>query len=137
MGGAVRARDRHLCASAVFDGAVGGVRWCTGVRVRGQARAGACGVLPARHVRWTVAVAGPWQFARGLRIRHPKVHRIVGWTSTVSIVIASAAALVLSTVNTAGAVGFFGFAALAVLWCITTLRAVRAARTGDFRGHQA
>ncbi|HEY3683893.1 MAG TPA: DUF2306 domain-containing protein [Streptosporangiaceae bacterium] len=80
---------------------------------------------------------GPWQFARRLRERHPAVHRATGWATTVCVLAASAAALVLAPVNTAGMVGFFGFGTLAVLWPLATLRAVRAARARDFAGHQA
>lgn len=80
---------------------------------------------------------GPWQFARRLRDRRPALHRAIGWASTVAILVASTAALVMSTVNTAGMVGFFGFGALAVLWAYSTVRAVRHARARDFDSHQA
>jgi uncharacterized membrane protein len=80
---------------------------------------------------------GPWQFARLLRTRRPRVHRVLGWCAATCILAASAAALVLAPVNTAGMVGFFGFGGLAVLWAYSTVRAVRAARRRAYAEHQA
>ncbi|MFC9558994.1 DUF2306 domain-containing protein [Agromyces sp. NPDC056965] len=82
-------------------------------------------------------VVGPLQFWRGLRSRHPRVHRWTGRAYLVAVLIAGVAALVMAPFNSAGFVGFFGFGALAVLWIATGLRAYRAIRAGDVASHRA
>ena len=82
-------------------------------------------------------VAGPLQFWRGLRTRHPRVHRWTGRGYLVAVLIAGVAGLVMAPFNSAGLVGFFGFGALAVLWIVTGVRAYRAIRAGDVPSHRA
>jgi uncharacterized membrane protein len=82
-------------------------------------------------------VLGPFQFARRLRRRFPRVHRIMGRSYLVSVAIGGTAALVMAPFNTAGFVGFFGFGSLAVLWLITGWKAYRSIRAGDVEAHQA
>jgi uncharacterized membrane protein len=82
-------------------------------------------------------VVGPFQFARRLRRRVPRVHRIMGRIYLVSVAIGGTAALVMAPFNTAGFVGFFGFGSLAVLWLITGWKAYRSIRAGDVEAHQA
>ncbi|MGH3703218.1 MAG: DUF2306 domain-containing protein [Agromyces sp.] len=82
-------------------------------------------------------IVGPLQFWRGLRSRHPRVHRWTGRAYLVAVLIAGVAALVMAPFNSAGLVGFFGFGALAVLWIATGLRAYRAIRAGDVASHRA
>jgi uncharacterized membrane protein len=82
-------------------------------------------------------VLGPLQFWRGLRTRHPRVHRWTGRTYLVAVAIASVSGLVIAVVNDAGFVGFFGFGALAVLWFVTGWRAYRAIRRRDVDSHRA
>jgi uncharacterized membrane protein len=80
---------------------------------------------------------GPFQFAKAIRNRHPRVHRWIGRTYVFSIAFGSVAAFVMSFFSEAGFVGFFGFGSLAVLWAWTTYRGYRAARDRDFASHQA
>ena len=82
-------------------------------------------------------VLGPLQFWRGLRTRHPRVHRWTGRTYLVAVAISSVAGLVIAVVNDAGFVGFFGFGTLAVLWFVTGWRAYRAIRRRDIDSHRA
>lgn len=82
-------------------------------------------------------VAGPLQFWRGLRTRHPRVHRWTGRIYLGAVLIAGVAGLVMAPFNSAGLVGFFGFGALAVLWIVTGLRAYRAIMAGDVTSHRA
>ncbi|WP_022892471.1 DUF2306 domain-containing protein [Agromyces subbeticus] len=82
-------------------------------------------------------VAGPLQFWRGLRTRHPRVHRWIGRSSLLAIAVAGTAGLVMAPFNSAGLAGFFGFGALAVLWLVTGWRGYRAIRAGDVASHRA
>jgi uncharacterized membrane protein len=82
-------------------------------------------------------VLGPLQFWRGLRERARVVHRAVGRTYLLAVLVAGSAALVLAPVNTAGLVGFAGFGTVGVLWLWTGWRGYRAIRSGDVRSHQA
>lgn len=80
---------------------------------------------------------GPLQFWRGLRARHPRVHRWTGRIYLAGVAVGGVAGLVLAPFSQAGWVGFFGFGALAVLWLVTGWRAYRAIRSGDVASHQA
>ena len=80
---------------------------------------------------------GPLQFWRSLRDRAPRVHRAVGKTYLVAVLVGGVAATALAPVNSAGFVGMFGFGTLGILWMWTAWRGYRAIRTGDVRGHQA
>lgn len=80
---------------------------------------------------------GPWQFARKLRGRHPRVHRAIGRIYMICIAFGAVAAFVMSFFNSTGIVGFFGFSTLSVLWAWTAWKGYRAARDRDFRSHQA
>ena len=82
-------------------------------------------------------VLGPLQFWRGLRTRHPIVHRWIGRTYLVAVGAAAFAGLALAPVNQAGLVGLFGFGALGVLWLLTGWRGYRAIRARDVASHRA
>lgn len=79
---------------------------------------------------------GPLQFARGLRERFPGLHRVLGATSIVAIVGASAAGLVIATVTSAGLVGTLGFGMLAILWATFALLGLRAILRRDVLAHR-
>lgn len=80
---------------------------------------------------------GPLQLWRGLRDRFRPVHRAIGRTYLVAVLVGGLAALALAPVNTAGMVGFAGFGTLAALWLWTGWRGYRSIREGDVRSHQA
>ena len=82
-------------------------------------------------------LAGPWQFAAGLRRRRPGLHRAVGKVYVGAVLVGGVAGLLLAPFNTAGLVGTAGFGTLAVLWLWTTWRGYRAIRGGDVRSHQS
>ncbi|MRG58912.1 DUF2306 domain-containing protein [Agromyces sp. CFH 90414] len=82
-------------------------------------------------------VAGPFQFWRGLRARHPKVHRWTGRVYLVAIAIGGLGGLVIAPVGDAGLAGLFGFGTLAVLWLVTGWRAYVAIRRRDVASHRA
>lgn len=82
-------------------------------------------------------VVGPSQFWKGLRTRHPLVHRTLGRTYLVAVAIGAVAGLAIAPVNDAGIVGMFGFGGLAVLWFATGFAGYRAIRRGDVPSHRA
>lgn len=79
---------------------------------------------------------GPLQFARALRERLPRLHRTLGAISVASIVVASAAGLVISTVTSAGLIGTLGFGLLALLWATFALLGLRAILRRDVLAHR-
>ncbi|MFF2371199.1 DUF2306 domain-containing protein [Agromyces sp. NPDC058110] len=82
-------------------------------------------------------VIGPLQFWRGLRTRHPRVHRWTGRTYLAAVGIGGLAALVIAPVNDAGLVGLFGFGGLGVVWLLTGSLAYRSIRRGNVASHRA
>ena len=62
---------------------------------------------------------GPLQFWRGLRERARAVHRAIGRTYLVAVLVGGLAATALAPVNSAGLVGTFGFGTLGLLWMWT------------------
>ena len=81
--------------------------------------------------------AGPFQFAKALRRRYPRVHRWTGRTYVLSIAFAAPSGLVMAFYSSAAFVGLFGFGTLSVLWAWTTWRGYRAVRARDIASHQA
>ncbi len=82
-------------------------------------------------------LVGPFQFWAASRRRFPGLHRWLGRTYLVGVLVGGVASLVMAPWNTAGMVGFFGFGTLGVLWVWSAWRAYRAIRSGDVRSHQA
>jgi uncharacterized membrane protein len=82
-------------------------------------------------------VLGAVQFARGLRTRAPRLHRIIGRIYLGAVALGGVTGLIIAPSSPAGFVGFFGFATLAVLWLVTGWRAYRAIRRRDVASHQA
>lgn len=80
---------------------------------------------------------GPLQFARGLRERFPRAHRLLGSISVGAIILASLAGLVISPLTSAGPIGTLGFGILAVLWATFALLGLRAILRRDLRAHRA
>jgi uncharacterized membrane protein len=78
----------------------------------------------------------PLQFARRLRTRAPRVHRVTGRIIVASIAIAGVGGLVLAPHSLAGPVGTAGFGLLAVLWVTFAATAFRAIRRRDIATHQ-
>jgi len=82
-------------------------------------------------------LGGPIQFARGVRDRWPRVHRLIGRVSLGAILVAATAGLVIVPVNSAGAIGVAGFGMLAVLWGLFAILGYRAIRRRDLAQHRA
>lgn len=81
-------------------------------------------------------VLGPFQFARGLRERRARVHRVTGRVLVIAMLVAAAAGLTLSPVNSGGLVGTLGFGTLALLWGTFTILGFAAIRRRDVTAHR-
>jgi uncharacterized membrane protein len=60
------------------------------------------------------AAMGPFQFLRGLRNRHPKLHRVMGRVYLSGIAVGGLGGLYLSTISASGIVSDLGFGLLAL-----------------------
>ncbi|GII92447.1 DUF2306 domain-containing protein [Sinosporangium siamense] len=78
----------------------------------------------------------PVQFAARLRARVPRVHRVCGRVTFVSLVAAGGAGLVLAPFSLAGMTGTLGFGALGILTLVFAAAAFLAIRRGDVAAHQ-
>lgn len=77
---------------------------------------------------------GPWQFARRLRARRPRLHRALGWGYASCLLVGGLTALPLALQADGGPWAQLGFALLGLLWLVTTSIAlihIRARRTAE------
>lgn len=79
---------------------------------------------------------GPLQFFRGLRARHPRVHRWTGRIYVVAVLVGGSAALATAPFASGGPVASLGFATLAVAWLGATFAGWRAAVSRKFERHR-
>lgn len=83
-----------------------------------------------------VALAlGVAQFASGLRMKHPSVHRWTGRAYATAVLFGAPAGLILALNANGGFVTQSGFSLLALAWGITTFVAVRHVRNGRYVLH--
>jgi uncharacterized membrane protein len=78
----------------------------------------------------------PFQFWRGLRNRHRQVHRALGYTYVLAVMIASVGAVMLLPRFQGSVWAAAGFGILALAWIGTTVRAVLLARAGQTARHE-
>lgn len=84
----------------------------------------------------TALLVGAVQFSRGVRVRRPAIHRLVGRIYGVSCVIGAGAGLVLAIGSSAGPIASAGFGSLAIAWMVTTLAGWHFACTRQFAAHR-
>lgn len=78
----------------------------------------------------------PFQVWRGLREKRLQLHRLLGRTYGVAVLISGASGLWLAITTEAGPIAAFGFGLLAVLWLGTTITGIRFAMGGDRMVHR-
>lgn len=84
-----------------------------------------------------VALAvGPWQLNSRFRIRFLNLHRWMGRTYVIAVILGGAAGLVLATVSQGGLAAHIGFGLLGVLWVAAAGAAYRRIRAGDQAAHR-
>jgi uncharacterized membrane protein len=81
-------------------------------------------------------LVGPFQFARGLRNRRPRVHRWLGRSYVVACAAGAVSGGAIALFTASGPVAGAGFLALAICWLVATLVGIRAIRTGDVDRHR-
>jgi uncharacterized membrane protein len=79
---------------------------------------------------------GPWQLNQRLRNRVLDLHRWMGRSYVVAVVVGAVGALGLAPLSQEGLVTHVGFGMLAVLWLIATLQAYLRIRAGDQLRHR-
>lgn len=79
----------------------------------------------------------PFQFWKGLRDRHRRIHRVMGYAYAGSIAIAAIGSLLMLQRFMGSAWAASGFALLAALWLASTARAVFLARARRIAEHRA
>jgi len=78
----------------------------------------------------------PFQFWKGLRARRPQVHRWIGRTYGLCILLAGVGSLLMAVGTEAGPVAGVGFGLLAVLWLGSTGYGIWLAQQGRIAEHQ-
>ena len=81
-------------------------------------------------------ILGPFQFARALRRRAPRVHRWMGRGYVLACVVGGVSGGAIALFSASGLVAGAGFLALAVCWVGATLLGLRSIRSGDVGAHR-
>lgn len=84
-----------------------------------------------------VALLIGWvQFLASVRKTYPRLHRLIGKTYLVSVMLSSLTGVYIALYATGGIIATFGFAILGVVWFQTTFQAYRHARQRHIVAHQ-
>jgi uncharacterized membrane protein len=81
-------------------------------------------------------LVGPFQFARGLRTRLPRIHRWLGRTYLVACLVGGVSGGAIALFSASGLVAGAGFLALAICWLTATVLGFLAIRGGDVDRHR-
>jgi uncharacterized membrane protein len=84
----------------------------------------------------TALITGPWQFIPRLRVRWPRVHRVLGRVYVFCCLIGGAAGLLLASGTSAGPIARAGFGLLAIVWMGVNANAFRLALVGRYAEHR-
>lgn len=76
------------------------------------------------------------QFGSKFRNKHPQLHRIIGKSYVISVLISSVSAIYMGIYANGGVISSVGFIFLGLVWLITTLTAVAQIRKGNVMKHQ-
>lgn len=79
---------------------------------------------------------GPFQFLTSLRTRKPLVHRTIGRTYLICVLIGSVFAFFSALFSVSGFIAQVGFVFLAVVWFYSAYKAYRAIRQGHIQLHR-
>ncbi len=85
----------------------------------------------------TVLLIGGFQFSTSLRRNRPQLHRLLGRTYLLLVLVGGIGGLMLAPSSAGGLVAHYGFGLLAVLWLFSGWQAYACIRRGDVRSHQA
>ncbi|MBZ9631903.1 DUF2306 domain-containing protein [Salegentibacter sp. LM13S] len=76
------------------------------------------------------------QFSKKLRNKYMTLHRRIGETYIISVLISGICGLYIAFFSTGGATSVFGFGSLALIWLISTFLAYKSIRNGKIRLHE-
>lgn len=79
---------------------------------------------------------GAWQLNTRLRHRRPSVHRWLGRSYVVAVVVGALGAAMLAPISQEGIVTHLGFGSLAIAWLGTTIAGYRAVRRRELIAHR-
>lgn len=83
-----------------------------------------------------VIIGGLLQFNRWLMNRHSSVHRKIGYTYIVTVLLISGpSAFIMSLYATGGYIAQVSFVTLSLLWILFTIQALRVAKKGNYESH--
>lgn len=77
------------------------------------------------------------QFSLSLRIRRPHLHKIIGKSYVVAVLVSAVAGIIIGTNASGGLFTALGFIMLGVVWFVTTLQAFVSIRKANVGKHQA
>jgi hypothetical protein len=80
---------------------------------------------------------GALQFSRWIRLHTPAVHRWLGRTYVIAVLVGGFAGMAMSTAADGGIAGRLGFGVLAIVWLYTTVQAYFAIRQREIDMHRA
>ena len=81
-------------------------------------------------------LAGPFQFLRNLRRRHPRLHRVLGRVYVAGTIIGGVSGLYMAQYTAAGIVSDVAFALLAAGVLLTTVVGLQRIRSGQVQSHK-
>lgn len=76
------------------------------------------------------------QFGSGFRNKHKKLHRIIGKTYILSVIVSSLASIYMGFYANGNIVSSSGFVSLGIIWLLTTVLALLKIKKGDIIQHQ-
>ncbi len=83
-----------------------------------------------------VIIGGLLQFNRSIMKRYSSLHRKVGYTYIITVLLISGpSAFIMSLYATGGYIAQVSFVTLSVLWMLFTIQALRVAKNGNYESH--
>ncbi len=76
------------------------------------------------------------QFSKRIRVRYTKLHRNIGKTYVVSVLISGICGLVIALDATGGVISILGFLSMGIIWLATSLLGFRMIRQGNVELHE-
>jgi uncharacterized membrane protein len=81
-------------------------------------------------------IFGPWLFLPRFRVRHMKIHRVMGMCYVIGVLTSSIIGFLLGSINQYGVAAKFGFMTLAVFWFTTTALGYWTIRQSNWIAHR-
>lgn len=76
------------------------------------------------------------QFSKRIRVRYTKLHRNIGKTYVVSVLISGICSLIIALNATGGVISILGFLSMGIIWLATSLLGFRVIRQGNVDLHE-